>query len=366
MSQVRLVSCVLLLLLTATAGAEDHPASVLSGESRAAAHLLDEARKAIAEQNWTEAITQLQAAIEGHADDLVPVGPRQILPARRQAHALIAHLPSQALEMYRTRTDPQARRWVEQGLEEREPRWLRKTVDEAFCSRPAEKALDALGDLAFERGDFNEAEAWWRYLVPVGADAPAHALHYPKPEIDPARVQAKLLLARLFRDGPQSVQADLAGYQEQFPRREGWLAGKSGKYGAILQDLVQQKHAPAVDRPWLTLGGDATRGLVLPAPANLTDRLGQLCRQPRAGYSLEERRRLENPLAQAWLRALEKLPDRTVQPGAAARVMSLTRAARSLCFQPVIAGGQVLVADARHVIGCDLLAPGGHLLGIGG
>src|SRR5262245_34736058 len=103
MSQVRLAGGVLLLVLAGAAGAEEHPATVLSGESRGATHLLDEARKAITEQNWSEAVTQLQAAIEGHADDLVPVGPRQLVPARRQAHALIAQLSKPALELYRTR-----------------------------------------------------------------------------------------------------------------------------------------------------------------------------------------------------------------------------------------------------------------------
>lgn len=292
MSRVRQVSCLLLLFVAGPVGAEE-PASgpTLSGETRTAAHLLDDARKALKEQNWTAAINELQSVIDSNPDDLIAVGPRLILPARRVAHGLVARLPAQALEAYRNRTDPQARRWVEQGLEERDPRLLRKAVDEAFCSRPAEKSLDALGDLALERGDFNEAEAWYRCLLPAPKPAEnGQALHYPGPRIDPARVQAKLLLVRLFRDGPQVVKPAVAEFREQHAKAEGRLAGRTGNYADILQGLLKQKQEPDFRQPWRTLGGDGTRGLVAAAPASFTDRLGTLCHEPKIRHPLGPKR----------------------------------------------------------------------------
>ncbi len=331
MAGVRLVCALLLMLLAGPALGQEASGPILPGESRAATQLLTDARLALAEQKWPEAINHLQAIIDSHADDLVPAGPRQVLPARRLAHSMISRLPGQALELYRTRIDPQARSWLQQGLDERQPRFLLKTVQEAFCSRPAEKALDALGDLAFERGDFTEAEAWWRCLLPAPkAEEDGAELHYPGAALDPARLQAKVLLAQLFRDGPASVTAAVERYREQHGSAEGRLAGQTGSYADILHGLLKQKQEPNDDRPWLTLGGDAGRGLVMPAPANLIDRLGQMGRRARYRFSLE------------------KVPGR---PGP---VMTRARAARSLAFVPVIAGGQVLVADARSVMACDL------------
>ena len=86
----------------------------------------------------------------------------------------------------------------------------------------AEKALDALGDLAFERGDFVEAESWWRLLLP---EPSANEPRYPRPTMDPARLQAKLLLARLFRDGAAAMTADLQAYHQDHGKAEGTLAG---------------------------------------------------------------------------------------------------------------------------------------------
>jgi outer membrane protein assembly factor BamB len=333
MSHVRLVSCLLLLLLAERVKGQEPPEAPLAGESRSAARQLDDARKMVEEQKWPEAIQQLQSVIDDHADALVAASPRQVLPARRLAHALIARLPAQALEMYRNRTDLRARRWLERGLQEREPRWLRKTVEDAFCSRPAEKALDALGDLAFERGDFDEAEVWYCSLLPSAADT--IDLHYPGPEIAPSRVRAKLLLTRLFRDGPSSIKADLADFQKQDGKAEGRLAGQTGSYAAILQELMQRKPGPNLDQSWPTFGGDAMRGRNAPAPANLIDRPRQLFQEPRVRYSL----------------ALDKLLNHSIPFQG---VQNPTAAARSLAFVPVIAGGQVIVADAQRVIGCDL------------
>src|SRR5438093_1486788 len=81
-----------------------------------------------------------------------------------------------------------------------------EVADEAFCSRPAERALDLLGDLAFERGDFDEAESWWRLLVPPAGVKPdaKDDLAYPDPRGDRALIRAKQFLARLFRGPDES------------------------------------------------------------------------------------------------------------------------------------------------------------------
>src|SRR5207248_1970939 len=93
--------------------------------------------------------------------------------------------------------------WLEDGIKNRDEQPLLKIVREAFCSKEGDAALDFLGDLAFEKGDFHQALQWWQMLAapPTEAeekDASPGRLLYPDPKIDIARVRAKIIMAQLF------------------------------------------------------------------------------------------------------------------------------------------------------------------------
>src|SRR5207253_8221101 len=79
---------------------------------------------------------------------------------RRLCHQRLASLPRASLEIYRQRVDTEATALLEQGRRARSPVPLRRLVDELFCSTAGDQALDLLGDLAFERGHFDEARHW--------------------------------------------------------------------------------------------------------------------------------------------------------------------------------------------------------------
>jgi outer membrane protein assembly factor BamB len=335
------------------------PLAVLSGESRKAANLLDDVRKQLADKQWPQALDGLQALLNAPDDGLVPVNPRHDVQMRRLCHVLIANLPPDVLTQYRDRVEAQAKRWLEQGLNRRDEAALRKVVDEAFCSRPGEKALEALGDLAFERGDFIAAEQWWRLLVPLVPVEKAAVpdkelgveLTYPGPQGDPARVRAKQLLARLFQGQGGTWAEDLKAFRALHPKATGNLAGKQGPYTDTLAALGDIRPESPLDTPWTTFGGDPSRGLLVPAPQRLTDRLGLLCRQPRFFYLLEERRRLEKPPpADRWHKALDAAQSRREGD----KLVTATSRARSFAFHPVITDRHVLFADAQCVLACDL------------
>src|SRR5262249_43831883 len=145
-------------------------------------------------------------------------------------HQRLTALPAEALRLYRDRVESQAKQWLEQGKAEREPRWLRRLVDEAFCSRYTDRALDLLGDLAFERGRFEEAESWWSMLAPPASRvAPAPGpenkqdsnLVYPDPQVDLAKVQAKQLLSRLFAGNRDPWLDDLKTFRQLHENAQG-------------------------------------------------------------------------------------------------------------------------------------------------
>ena len=250
-------------------------------------------------------------------------------------------MPADALRLYRRRYETQADKKLQQARTERDVVQLRKLVEDAFCTRAAEKAIDLLGDLAFERGRFAEAEEWWRLLAPLpdalrDAAARGHALVYPDPSLDPARLQAKQLLARLFRGSDSEWSAALEAYGERHAKAEGTLAGRKGRYVDLLRALAEQrrKRGDADRDDWLTFGGDPSRGRVIPASRDILDHLSALCREgPTWTFNLEERAQREDG-----------------EPSPAVNAEQ----ARTLAFYPILVGHQVLMADARHVTAFDL------------
>ncbi len=331
-----------LALLWAPAWADEAPPpAVFPAESKPTAGRIDEIRKLLAAHKWADAVEQIQSVLTASGDDLVPVDPNRSVACRWLCHSLLALLPADALRSYRDGADGQARKGLELAAETRDARLLRRVVDEAFCSRPGEKALDLLGDLAFERGDFAEAESWWGRLIPpavVKGDPPAaFALFYPDPQTDPARTRAKLLLARLFR-GAYGWADDLQAYRKTYGTAEGMLAGKKGGYADILQQVADEPQRR-------TAGSD-----------------GRLADLRRRRFSRPHRRRAAAPAGTAWgtLPIRKRASIQPEGPPGAGRRADARQGGRSHPAQPLDglrAGRCRRKGDRRRRPLCDGLRP---------
>jgi outer membrane protein assembly factor BamB len=349
MMRRRLFSVLLLVIATPLRG-EDKQTVVISGEGRAASLRLAAARKRLDDHKWSEAIEELQTILNSAGNALVSIAPDHSVRASRLCQIQLASLPADALRLYRQRHENQAQKKLQQAQAERDVPQLRKIVEDAFCTRAAEKAVDLLGDLAFERGRFEEAEEWWRLLAPL-ADARRDAatrglsLVYPDLALDRARVQAKQLLARLFQepatnaagspDADSEWTAALSAFGQRHAKVEGMLAGRKGRYVDLLQALAEErKKQERTDvGDWQAFGGDLHRGRPIPAPNDILDRLSALCRDDPIRFDLEQRSRQADEKSSPAVNAGQ---------------------ARSLAFRPVIIGNRVLVADARYVTAYDL------------
>jgi len=320
-------------------GREHLPPARLAGVSPRAAGRLAAADARVEKRQWSDAIAELQALLDESADELIPVKPdqpdhsiavRQVYPLR------LAALPPPALKLYRARFDAQAQRWLEQAAPARDVAQLRRIVDEAFASRPAERAIDLLGGLALARGNFAEAQHWWRMLAVPATAQPGRAadlaLRYPDPQIDPALVRAKLILTQLLAGERTAARAELTAFRTAHPRSAGLLAGREGSYAATLQAMLDRpdaRDAPGLT-DWPTFAGDAERN-------------GVAASMPRVRW-LEEpwRARLDGQPVQG---ALEPL----------GRIENPAAAARALTVHPVIVGRRVIVTDHHAVTVFDLL-----------
>lgn len=313
------------------------------GESRATANRMAATAKLVADKQWSEAIDEYSQIQDESGDDLVPLDSWHSISARRLCQQQLAALPPEALRLYRDRVESQAKKWFEQGKAEREPRLLRRLVDEAFCSRYTDRGLDLLGDLAFERGRFEEAETWWNMLAPPPAkpDLKPRSLDltYPGPQIDLSRVRAKQLLARLFAGNRDYWTDDLKAFRTAHGNAHGDLAGQTGKYADILETIFNQPGLKkALDernsrpRPWPTFAGDSSHNFIAPqAPKRLA---------------------YESP---PWPIRLKGQPSGNERPQRMTKPGNLSISESQPKYHPVIAGDLVFIADAHSVAAYDVL-----------
>jgi outer membrane protein assembly factor BamB len=333
---------ILLLLLTTFAGRAEGPP--FPGESASLGRRLEEvARKeadarAGKEALWTEVLDELQGLLNSAPEELAQLDQSRVVQVRRICQAHLARLPAPVLERIRRRIEPEAKKWLDEARRTRDIRLLRRLVEEAFCSESAGKALDLLGDLAFERGEFEEAEHWWRLLAPLPEcqSRCAFELRHPDAQAVEARTQAKQLLARWFasrvarrEEWIQAVEA----FQKRHPRAEGYLAGEKGVLWKRLRAAADSDRSSFPETgDWSTFAGSPTRNRILSSTSLTPEGLARLCRE-----------------GQSWHFRLSKEIEEEPRP-----IRTPSEAARSLAFAPIIAGRHVLVADARQVIACDL------------
>ena len=345
----RCVSLACLLCLTvATPVPAQAPRSriTLPGENAGTGRRLQAADQLAADGHWAEALDEYQHVLDEAGADLVPLDAGHSIEARRLCHLRLAGLPAEPLRLYRERVDDQAKKWLAQAEKARDTRLLRRIVDDAFCSGVTDRALDLLGDLAFERGDFEEAERWWRMLALPASEmnrqtpkkkARSLDLLYPDPRVDLARVRAKQLLAHLFRGEREGFEKDLKAYRALHGKASGDFAGHTGNYADTLSLLARRGEtllAPTAEDAWTTFAGAPSRTLVLPrAPGRLPWTLT-------VGDSPWPK-----PLGREAGRPAPRRTPRDASP----------EEARFLAFYPVVVGDQALVADARSVTAYDLL-----------
>lgn len=289
----------------------------------------------VAEKHATEDWERLaeeyyQLAREG-GDALVPfpAGERGLSAAagsvqlRRLVRRRIALLPRTVRQEIARRVEAEARQLFERGRETRSPVPLRRLVAEVGWSRHGDPALDLLGDLAFERGDFDEALAYWRRLT-----APVENVVSAAAAVDRVRVRAKQILALAFMGQFTEAGEALDEFARWHHEASGHLAGRDGPYVQTLRHTLAalRRQGPFADQEgWPTFGGGPSRSRVLmrcPTPALWED-------------------------GPTWRVKLPVVPGLEPPP---APTPPEWRAA----FHPVIAGGQVLFADARAVVSHDL------------
>ena len=292
--------------------------------------IADAAEKATAKK-WLDAIEQFQRVLDTAGDELVPVDGRQHMPARWIIHGHLARLPAEAIELYRQRVDGQAAKRLTEATAERGDAGLLRILADMFNSRASEAALLELARRAFERGEFDRAERFWRMLIPV-TDPDDLTLHFPGPKTDPASIRARLILVKLFRNERDEAAADLNVFREKHADAAGLLAGKTGKYADTLAELMAKPALTTAgrgpdDSQWTTFAGGPGRG------GNVRSKLPYFW-----------------PDTPSWRTSLPLKPYERFDENRGSPTHP-----RSLAFHPLILDGRVVLADGEHVFSADLM-----------
>src|SRR5262249_7961345 len=138
-----------------------------------------------------------------HGDRLVAIEPGRYVNVQTYADILIASMPPEGLKQYRAKIDSQARRWFESARDQRDEEGLGKVVRQAVFSSYGDDALLLLGEIAWEQGAIARARSCWEKLVPSAsppaAGEPPVVLKFPDCDVDPALIEARLVLCSLMQ-----------------------------------------------------------------------------------------------------------------------------------------------------------------------
>jgi outer membrane protein assembly factor BamB len=300
---------------------------------------LEQIKAAVAGQQWDEAVESLRKLTEDRSGKVVAFNTQRYVNVRDFAHLQIAALPAEALALYRGRVDPQARRWFEQGVAQRDTGLLRNVVEQLLCSSWGDDALLALGEIALEQGDYGNARGYWEKILPtwywagqaspVGqAEGTTTWLVYPDTDLELSAVRARLLWVLILEGERVLARASLDAFAREFGDVEGRFAGRTAPYIETLRKLLEE----SADWPtvpdgddWPTFAGSPARNKVAPAAI----KIGTL----------------------AWRQDLDETP-----PGNVALTLKPVAEKRNepLSYHPVVVGDWVLVNDRHRIRAFDL------------
>ncbi len=200
----------------------------------------------MADGRWVEALGILQEIVQTENKGLVLVRPgtagnvATYVNVATRCNVLMSRASKEGRLAYRQKVDPQAKRWFEAWQRTRDDAELLRIVHHAFLSSYGDDALLALGESAWDRGEFSAARSWWEQLVPLPDKAnPANyptLLRYPDAEFDQPTILARTVMCSILEREPIRAAEEIRQFSERYPTAEGWLAGKQG----ILCDLLRQ------------------------------------------------------------------------------------------------------------------------------
>jgi outer membrane protein assembly factor BamB len=347
---------------------------------------LEQVAALMSEQRWEEAVDGLARIMEEQGDGMIPLNAPEVkdfvrfVPVRDYGHWRLNSLAAdqrKALQVYRRRVDPTARRWYQEGIRDHDMGPLERIVEQYFTSSYGDDALLALGEMALERGDYAGARWHWQRLHPtlhapsslpfvpaasvgialdqVNRDKPQaeiptgprnpptarYGLAYPDTDIPLADLRARLILVSILEGARSRAQSELALFRRLHPDATGRWGGREVHYESELGRLLRETPSPPAEQTggdWPTFAGHETR--------NRHTAHADLDVPPKPLWTVDL------PPSVFAGEGQEQLTD-DPHPGLASGGPAAGR--QSLChYYPIVVGNELLVNSAERVYIVDL------------
>jgi outer membrane protein assembly factor BamB len=270
---------------------------------------LQRADKFLAEQQYSDGLETLRRAIDQQNQRLAPAASKSspagfvtYLPLHELGQLRLCNLPPEALRLYRSQVDGEAQSLLEQAQEKHEPALLERIVLRYLASNSGDQAALLLGDAALARGDAVAARRAWLKIHPAlrtteqaaqqlgvypglpwffalrgrplkASDEAVRELllsaagenllpAHPDASVSTADARARLVTASILEANAARAQWELSVFRTVHEGQQGRLAGRSGVYGELLQQLLEQSRSwppAAAPEDWPTFGGKYER-----------------------------------------------------------------------------------------------------------
>jgi outer membrane protein assembly factor BamB len=246
--------------LWSTAFSASGPNTLLSESTNTPLAIQAEAH--LVEKEWRTA-GELALRLWEEGEKLVPLTEniqQEYFTARRRAFQLLRNIPEKELSWYRERVDWSAQKLYENAKTNFDRKPLLKLLDLYYLSSWSDKALELLGDLFFQDGNFPQALNAYRQLLSDSTPNPLSRF-YPNPKNDLALIGAKKFLCRIAMDKPPN-QNELKYFETAFPDAKGLLAGTRGSLIDIVRDVLSSqtlRPLPSENSRWSTFAGSVER-----------------------------------------------------------------------------------------------------------
>jgi outer membrane protein assembly factor BamB len=280
--------------------------------SSSARALLEQAKAHAAEKQWDEAIETFRQVMEHDGGKMIGVAPGRFVTVREYCQTRLAELPPEGRSLYRSRVDSLAKQWYEQGVADRDAKLLGRVVDQLFVSSYGDAALMALGEIALEQGNYQQARWCWERISPdlrsadgqplwlslrlnrpadarqpakeprqsvAGDKEPPRWLAYPDTKLNLADIRARLVLVSIMEGAWERAAVELDDFRRRHRDAKGRLAGREGAYVEILDTLLMTSKARPEPSPlsdWATFSGSYERTAIAAPPQSVGNKLWEI------------------------------------------------------------------------------------------